>query len=442
MVTLVALSSTSDDVLAQKLITFQVCALRDHVLLKELFAKASSPVLKKGKAIVQEQETKDTDNTTDKRVGNSVQLCGNSEGHQTESSVDSLLLGPDKHFVEVGRKCARDLLIVTNATEEDGWTVVGSNKGVFIMKKLPGKGDPPVNCVKGTMIINVPPDFLLRVLMDPTHASSLDEMMKEMHVIQAVSSSIQLLHIIYKAVWPTTARDFAVCNVVGRLDMNTRVHAACSIVDDRIPETKQCVRAIVMAGGYCIKDVVGDVNSSEVTYITQVDLKGSVPSFVVNKIVESQPQCVNQLRSIALKEYARLSSDPVKYKQFKETYPIHHINPLRKDEMFSNTSRGHANDECTSLANQSESQSVDGNVPQLKTVAEVHTIPSDLRVSLEETISVREEEDVSHASSPDDVFGEKRVPGISMSAVLEKLPQFKSDDASQSDQSSVVGCCS
>ena len=237
---------------------------------------------------------------------------------------------PDHRYVNVGRKCAQDLLVVANATEEDGWTFVSNSKGVFIMKKISNKGDPRINCVKGTITINTPPDFVLRVLMDPVHESALDDMLKDTRVIKEVTPTIDLLHLTYKAVLLTSARDFAVCNVVGRIDEHTSVHAACSVTDHRIPEVKGCVRGDVMAGGYCIKDVPGNPNAALVTYITQVDLKGSVPAFVVNKIVESQPQCVNQLDKIVMKEYSKLTSDPAGMEQFEKKFPIYSIFPVKE----------------------------------------------------------------------------------------------------------------
>lgn len=311
---------------------------------------------------------------------------------------------PDHRYLQIAMKCAKDLLSVTDAKEKDGW-IASSNKGVLIMKKIPAKGDPPVNCVKGTMIINVPPDFLLRILMNPVHSMALDDMLKETEHVKQITPSVQLLHLIYKAVWPTAARDFAVCNVVGMFDDHTRVHAACSIIDECIPKLKGCVRADVIAGGYCIRDVPGNANSSEVTYVTQVDLKGNVPTFVVNKIVESQPQCVNQFKNIALREYSKLCNDPVKCKELEENYPIYPI--FQTDKI---------------------SDSFSASTSSAGTVTEANTAASKaITIQAEVTNEIRPVSSTSDAPLEGDLGGDTG-HNAPVSLLLDKLPQFKLDD--------------
>ena len=444
MVTMIALPTAQDPHLLKDFLAFQICALREYTLTKEIKAVVPSPTTSKRSPLpttnhkLQQPPDSISCKSTDSASATTENAVVQSKPLEVAGISET---DPDYHYVEMGRKCASDLLEAANATEQDGWSVVSNNKGVFIMKKLPSKGSPPINCVKGTMRINAPPDFILRVLMDPTHAIELDDMMKEMREIKIITPYLALLHLLYKAVWPTSPRDFAVMNVVGRTDPHTRVHAACSIVDPRIPEIKGYVRGAVLAGGYVVKDVPGSADSAEVTYITQVDLKGSVPSFVVNKIVESQPQCVNQLNNIIVKEYAQLCSNPEKLREFEDKYPINSIhesekksNPvpvsLEEDTItgpvnkpnelsVSQVSTLSTSDTCYS---ESEATFTAAGIYSGNDTSEVGVVSDPSNGDATVTLSTSPDK---KETSMDDIFGERNVPGIPMSAVLDRLPRYE-----------------
>ena len=231
----------------------------------------------------------------------------------------------DQRYFNSAVKCAEDLIAVSKATVDDGWISLGTSKGIAILKKIPQKGEPPINSVKGSGKINCPPEFLIRILMDTTYSKQLDDLLDKMTLMKEVDDHVQLMYLKYKAFWPTTARDFCVLSVFGQFDKSTFVHAASSVVDPRVPEEKGYVRGEVLSGGYVIQACPGQPGLSRVTYVTQVDLKGSVPAFVVNKVCESQPQCVNHFRHIAEGEFARLNRNLVKMTQFENQFPIPHI---------------------------------------------------------------------------------------------------------------------
>lgn len=54
-----------------------------------------------------------------------------------------------------------------------------SLRGITILKKPPGPNDPPINCVKGTGVIDVPPDFIFRFILNKENATKLDPMLKQ-----------------------------------------------------------------------------------------------------------------------------------------------------------------------------------------------------------------------------------------------------------------------
>ena len=328
---MIMLPVSSDFRSAVDCLTFQLCALREHILLRELKTYTITPTITTSNhRTVVNHKTRSMSPLSPVEPVTPIEPVEPVKQDQPSDVVNEVIFsGPhaelDRQYVSMADQCAEKLLAAANATQEDGWTVVGNVKNISIMKKLPGKGEPPVNCVKGSGKINIPPDFLFRLLMDPSHATELDDMLSKMIVVDTITKTIQLVNFKYKAFWPTSARDFSIINVFGRLDKHTRVHAAMSVIDPRVPEEKGFVRGTVISGGYVIKDCPGQPGMSHVTYLTQVDLKGNVPTFLVNKICESQPQCVNRFRGLAEAEFARLNRNPVKLKQFEDQFPIHYI---------------------------------------------------------------------------------------------------------------------
>lgn len=311
----------------------QLSALRDHILLKELRVYSG--------ASTSEKPPSDNLPLEPMAISSKPEQPAKEETEEESTTLppehpspsqEPVVSETDRFIMNLAKKCARKLKRIADATVEDNWVILGTNKNVTVMKKLPEKGEAPVNCIKGTTTVLAPPDFILHLLISGSFVAELDSMLKEMRDIHTVSPWIHLRHLTYKAVWPTTSRDFACLDVAGRLSSTVRVHAAMSITDSRIPEDKNCVRGEVLAGGYVICNVPGDPNKSLLTYVTQVDLKGNVPAWVVNKVTESQPLCAAEMRRIAENEYALAIRDPNKMRQWVENYPIYDIFPREESK--------------------------------------------------------------------------------------------------------------
>lgn len=228
----------------------------------------------------------------------------------------------DATYLQMAQDKSDRLVTFAEATENDGWVSVGTKQNVRIMKFIPKREETPINCVKGTGIVNAPPKFVMHFLKDPTYTTRLDDMLKEVHLIHKISPAVQLVHMLYKGVWPTAPRDFALLNITGQRDTQTWVSAAVSIVDSRIPETKGYVRGHLETGGYVIQAVSDNPNVSKVTYVAQVDLRGSIPIMVTNKIADTQPMNVNILRGIVEPLYTQLSQSQSTLSEYENKFPI------------------------------------------------------------------------------------------------------------------------
>ena len=230
--------------------------------------------------------------------------------------------------IALAEENVQKLLTLSRGTEQDGWISIGTNKDVVMTKMPPPKGEQ-LNIARGNGIIKAPPTFVMHVLKNPKYTTQLDEMMKESRSIDRISNCLSVVHLLYKGVWPTAPRDFALLSVSGQVDDNTWIQTGLSIVDPRIPEEKGHVRGNLFVGGYVIMACPGNPEISSVTYANKVDLKGSVPSFVVNKVVSSQPLNVHCLRCIVEPLYAELKKNPPQLREFEEAFPFGMLFPKK-----------------------------------------------------------------------------------------------------------------
>ena len=460
-------TSPNDLTPATECIATQISSLRQHILMSHLNAYNINYSLKETTPTAPPTPLTDAP-TTGPDISSEIQVLEEvkpvesslSAGADTKSDEDQthvsngrIPTGPyaeyDQRYVSMAMKCAEDLIAVSKATVDDGWISVGISKGIAILKKLPEKGEPPVNSVKGSGKINCPPEFLMRILLDPAYSKQLDDMLDKMTLVQSIQDHVQLMYLKYKAVWPTSARDFCALNVFGQYNKTTFLHAATSVVDPRVPEERGFVRGDVLSGGYIIEVCPGQAELSRVTYVTQVDLKGNVPAFLVNKICESQPQCVNHFRHIAEGEYAKLKRNQIKMKQFEDQFPIPQIIKDRPSSSSSPPPPPRSLEEnLLTLTEPSPFQQEEGELsmplppPALSVVSEAKASDTDEAPSSGGTHSVsqtsedeerrergREDLTLSHT----DTFNADRVPTLPIATLLDKIPRYRSDSTGSDD---------
>ena len=349
---------------AHSLVAKQLCSLREHATLKSLGVYSTSHQTTPTPSAhnlrpAQANKSHDTTGTDDDHaprrrkprsqrilsepaIFEQTQETSHPKPHpqvprplhvSSESSLSTLGSSPtavlDAKYFEVAEASAQKLVAAADGREREGWIVVGTTKDVNVMKKPAGRGEPPINSVKGVGLIKAPPTFIIRVLNDPSYTTVLDDMLKESRIIYKLSKSLHLVQLLYKGVWPTAPRDFSVLSIQGEVDERTWISSGISVEDPRIPEEKGYVRAQLDVGGYLIRSVPSEPEVSKVTYVARVDLKGNIPAFAVNKISQSQPLCVNRLRGLIEPLYAKMKEKPQKMKEFEEKFSIATVIPRK-----------------------------------------------------------------------------------------------------------------
>ena len=176
--------------------------------------------------------------------------------------------------------------------EQEGWEdlklksklVKGSRRkaagGLFVIR---GEGE----------IQRTPPE-IVEALKDIAKKGGYDSMFECGHVVEMVSDSTEVVYQKYKSKGPVSARDF--CLLQKRFDYpgGKVVAVAVSITHAQCPETK-FVRAHLFMGCHFLTPT--GPNSTMDVYMVYVDIKGSVPKFIINSVQNDQAMLVESLRN-------------------------------------------------------------------------------------------------------------------------------------------------
>jgi StAR-related lipid transfer protein 10 len=192
---------------------------------------------------------------------------------------------------------------VAACDEDDGWSVVYEDKksGTKVWDK--SSKDSPINLVK---LYGKFPDIdalvMYDVLHDPDYRKSWDDNMiegTELKVLDPLSCSVGYYSA--KAPMGVTNRDF----VTKRFWRANKADGEYIIMnhsvqhEDRPDPMKGFIRAISIRTGYLVRS--DGKGSCEMLYVTQADMMGWVPAWLMNKVTKKfAPSIVQRLNKVAL----------------------------------------------------------------------------------------------------------------------------------------------
>ncbi|XP_048585764.1 uncharacterized protein LOC116604069 isoform X2 [Nematostella vectensis] len=240
----------------------------------------------------------------------SVDFSRNQETEDLTSGSSSEHIGIGGEFLEVKENDShvvydnsrtdallQELLQVYNAqTGTDGWTLIGTIKEVEIMKRPAQSGEKPFDTYKGVGLVNVPIHYVLAYIFRLDFRGEWDDLFLKGKMVEYKHPLAHFNWMEYRAIWPTSGRDF--CNYVVMREVTEGLFAvaAQSTEHHDCPPVKNLVRAEVLLGGFLVREMSSDPPCCQVTYVSRVDLKGNLPPRLVNRVTQSQPQAVAVLR--------------------------------------------------------------------------------------------------------------------------------------------------
>ncbi|XP_034290897.1 START domain-containing protein 10-like isoform X3 [Pantherophis guttatus] len=164
---------------------------------------------------------------------------------------------------------------------ELGWLSRYNRDGIAVWGQLPPQGDVAVHRVKGRVNMpDVSAETVFDVLHDTEYRKKWDLNVIETHEIARLSDNADVGYYSWKCPKPLKNRDVVTLRSWRVLD-KSYVILNFSVKHQKYPPRKDLVRAVSLLAGYLVQPT--GPNSCCLTYLAQVDPKGSLPKWVVNK---------------------------------------------------------------------------------------------------------------------------------------------------------------
>jgi hypothetical protein len=185
-------------------------------------------------------------------------------------------------------------LVLAYAQSDDGWSHVKTKDDVEISKKK--TDDSSHILVRGKGLVPGTVESILAKIAGEKYQTALDPTLISVKVIELLDESdcYKFQYQQNKMPSPLTDRDFVTFQHKELVSKELAVTCATSVVHPQAPVDKHFVRGEVLLGGYVVEKV--DEKQCKVTYVVQVSLKGSVPTFVTNTASVDQGLAVLHLR--------------------------------------------------------------------------------------------------------------------------------------------------
>lgn len=192
--------------------------------------------------------------------------------------------------------CQNDLL--ATISQKEGWEEIGITDEVARFQLLSPDGKQLIRAIG---IINFSCDQIADFIWDHTNKKSWDGMLGENRVVHDFGNKFIVMYERFGAPWPVSHRDFVYAAKLFPREDGLLIVAKS--IDAGVPEVGGVVRGDVFISGFYLKRL--DESSTQVTYLVSVDLKGSLPGFIVGKLGRAQSLNVNKIRHVMEKRRVR-----------------------------------------------------------------------------------------------------------------------------------------
>ena len=109
-------------------------------------------------------------------------------------------------------------------------------------------------------------------------------------LLEIVDDRTRIRRYFYKGIWPCSARDFILLTTWKELDDGSILVATISPPDEFYPDHVGYVRASILISGAHIRPIDVTLGGGcAITVIGHSDLKGNIPSVVINQLSSSIP---------------------------------------------------------------------------------------------------------------------------------------------------------
>jgi hypothetical protein len=213
-----------------------------------------------------------------------------SGGMRKPVNAEKTVVGiPAKYANKV--ETAVETLLDAISSEAEGWEPLFEKNNVKAFRR-PGN----IVAVRGDSFIPYPTLNVFSTIEDPSKQKELDSLVHSYTVLKACSSHTTIEHVKHKQVWPAQVRDF-----VNISHWRLLKNGSIAIVvfsekfDELCPVEQGVVRAELVLAGYVLTPASKGTN---VSIVVQTDLKGALPTSLVDHVSSTQPLILANLRAV------------------------------------------------------------------------------------------------------------------------------------------------
>ena len=194
-----------------------------------------------------------------------------------------------KDLCEEGQRIAK---LYAGITRERGvtfnWTLKVSKDDIFIHScDVIGSS---FAALKSDCTIKKDKYTILQYLTDDEMSKSYDDSLDGYKLIEIVDDRTKIRRYFYKGIWPCSARDFVFLTTWRELDDGSILVSTISPPDEYYPDNEGFVRASIHCSGAHIRPIDPKHGTGcHITVLGHSDLKGNVPSMVINQLASSIP---------------------------------------------------------------------------------------------------------------------------------------------------------
>jgi hypothetical protein len=178
----------------------------------------------------------------------------------------------------------------------DGYILRVIRPGMLVWDKR-GRGESTVTVKAFKILEGVPPEELWDVLHDPDYRAVWDDARVDTYLVSPLSPNSDIGYYAGKAPKPISSRDFLNQRCWMSAGGGEYLIFNTSVTHSKCPPKRGFVRAVSKISGYLIRPWGTDGKSCTLTYISNSDPKGWLPSSMVNMLVSSfAPAMLNKIQ--------------------------------------------------------------------------------------------------------------------------------------------------
>ena len=198
----------------------------------------------------------------------------------------------------------KEHIIRTRARLNELVDLINTGRWKFIkskndMKIFVRKSERGYIWVKGETYFPFEPERIIDYLKKVDIRKEYDEFTENAQIIEELPYRTFLAYAKIKRILVVASRDIVFASqIINSKKTNTMYTPTYSIVHPNFPEQKDPIRAEVFIGGWCM---IKKGEGCQVVYASEIDLKGNIPKFLVEKSADIQVLVVNGLKNYMIK---------------------------------------------------------------------------------------------------------------------------------------------